>query len=135
MGRNSGGVSGTKRGSNKYSPTETLAAIKSSKSAMKKAAYINGTNEDRQAAVDKAAAQIRKVAAGMPIDGVEAWHKEALAKAKETETPSFLKTYKDNLYKEVVYRDQMELALRQYLMKKNPKKYNDDWVYKMMYQS
>ncbi len=135
MGRGSGGVTGTKRGSNKMSPTEIIAAKKSSESAMSKAAYSNGSAADRQAAVDKAAAQVRKVAANMTTEGVEAWHKQALKAARELEAPSTAAKFsvKGKLNQETVKRDQLELTLRQYLMKKNPKKYNTEWATTMMF--
>lgn len=75
MGCGSGGVTGTKRGSNKATPTQMKAAITSSEKAMHAAAYGSGTNAEKQAAIDKAATQVTKAASAMPIENVEAWHK------------------------------------------------------------
>ena len=71
----------------------------------------------------------------MPLANVEAWHTQAMNKATEFDYVSSVRakfSIKGKETAESLYRDNMELALRQHLRKRNPKKYNDDWVQKQM---
>lgn len=126
MGRVSGGVTGTKRGSNKVKIGEGKI-VELRKTAV--ARYNYATAEGKSDIVS----QINSIARQMTTAQLDGEHLKAMRGSKyytdalsSAKYPDVLKAYKA----EVWAYDALESAFRKELFKREPKKYNAEWYSK-----
>lgn len=122
MGRVSGGVTGTKRGSNKVKIGEGKI-VELRKTAV--ARYNSATAEGKSDIVSQINSIARQMTTAQHLKAMRSskYYTDAFSSAKY---PDVLKAYKA----EVWAYDALESAFRKELFKREPKKYNAEWYSK-----
>lgn len=122
MGRGSGGVTGTKRGSNKVSGASAIEQVSTVKDKLGLAIRQKDT-----AKIAAAESQLKTVSRKLDEPTLVAQHYTALRQAAilETKPPQgFTTTQIKNQYD---MRVKSEFIFRKELQRRNPKKYSADW--------